>query len=121
MLARPRLLAAAGAVLAALACAAPASARIIEIGATAAQAAPTCPSSPCRAVTRTTGYQAKVVDSRAEYVVPRNGRIVAWTISLGESTEKVAGIYGISREAQDEFAVLSHQRAAAAWDEGFYS
>ena len=45
----------------------------------------------------------------------------AWTISLGESTEKVAGIYGISREAQDEFAVLSHQRAAAAWDGGFYS
>ena len=44
----------------------------------------------------------------------------AWTISLGESTEKVAGIYGISREAQDEFAVLSHQRAAAAWDDGFY-
>ena len=43
-----------------------------------------------------------------------------WTISLGESTEKVAGIYGITREAQDEFAVLSHQRAAAAWDDGFY-
>ena len=83
MLVRPRLIAAAGALLAALACAAPASARIIEVGATAAQATPTCPSSPCRAVTRTTGYQAKVVDSRAAYVVPRNGRIVAWTIKLG--------------------------------------
>ena len=43
-----------------------------------------------------------------------------WTISLGESTEKVAGIYGISREAQDEFAVRSHRLAAAAWDGGFY-
>ena len=43
-----------------------------------------------------------------------------WTISLGESTEKVAGIYGISREAQDEFAVRSHRLAAAAWDAGFY-
>ncbi len=43
-----------------------------------------------------------------------------WTVSLGESTEKVAGMYGISREAQDEFAVRSHQRAARAWDEGFY-
>ena len=83
MLVRPRLIAAAGALLAALACAAPASARIIEVGATAAKATPTCPSSPCRAVTRTTGYQAKVVDSRAAYVVPRNGRIVAWTITLG--------------------------------------
>ncbi|HYH90850.1 MAG TPA: thiolase family protein [Solirubrobacteraceae bacterium] len=43
-----------------------------------------------------------------------------WTISLGESTEKVARMYGISRDAQDAFAVRSHQRAAAAWDEGRY-
>jgi acetyl-CoA acetyltransferase family protein len=43
-----------------------------------------------------------------------------WTISLGESAEKLARIYEISRQAQDEFALRSHQRAAAAWDEGFY-
>jgi acetyl-CoA acetyltransferase family protein len=43
-----------------------------------------------------------------------------WTISLGESAEKLAGLYNISREAQDEFALRSHQRAAAAWDDGFY-
>jgi acetyl-CoA acetyltransferase family protein len=44
----------------------------------------------------------------------------AWTISLGESTEKLARIYKIGREAQDEFALRSHQRAAAAWDAGHY-
>jgi acetyl-CoA acetyltransferase family protein len=44
----------------------------------------------------------------------------AWTLSLGESTEKVAGLYGITREAQDAFALRSHQNAARAWDEGFY-
>jgi acetyl-CoA acetyltransferase family protein len=44
-----------------------------------------------------------------------------WAISLGESTEKVAELYGITREASDEFAVLSHQRAAKAWDDGFYA
>jgi acetyl-CoA acetyltransferase family protein len=43
-----------------------------------------------------------------------------WTISLGEATEKVAGIYGITREAQDEFALASHKNAARAWDDGFY-
>jgi acetyl-CoA acetyltransferase family protein len=43
-----------------------------------------------------------------------------WTISLGESTEKLAGIHGIGRQEQDEFALKSHQRAAAAWDAGFY-
>ncbi|WP_028057529.1 thiolase family protein [Candidatus Solirubrobacter pratensis] len=43
-----------------------------------------------------------------------------WTISLGESAEKLAGMYDISREAQDEFALRSHANAAKAWDEGFY-
>jgi acetyl-CoA acetyltransferase family protein len=43
-----------------------------------------------------------------------------WTISLGESAEKLARIYEISREAQDEFALRSHRQAAAAWDNGFY-
>jgi len=43
-----------------------------------------------------------------------------WTISLGASAEKLAGIYSVSREAQDEFALRSHRRAASAWDAGFY-
>jgi acetyl-CoA acetyltransferase family protein len=43
-----------------------------------------------------------------------------WTISLGASTEKLAAIHGVSREAQDEFAVRSHRLTAKAWDEGFY-
>jgi acetyl-CoA acetyltransferase family protein len=43
-----------------------------------------------------------------------------WTISLGESAEKLAGLYAIGREAQDAFAVASHRNAARAWDEGFY-
>jgi acetyl-CoA acetyltransferase family protein len=41
-----------------------------------------------------------------------------WTISLGESTEKLVGIHSISREEQDEFALRSHQLAARAYDEG---
>ena len=43
-----------------------------------------------------------------------------WTVSLGESNEQLAAELGVSRDRQDEFAALSHQRAAAAWDEGFY-
>ncbi len=41
-----------------------------------------------------------------------------WTISLGQSAEKLAQIYGVSRDAQDEFALRSHERAARAWAEG---
>ncbi|HTT28302.1 MAG TPA: thiolase family protein [Solirubrobacteraceae bacterium] len=43
-----------------------------------------------------------------------------WTISLGQSAEKLAGIYKVSREAQDEFALRSHKNAQAAWESGFY-
>jgi acetyl-CoA acyltransferase len=35
-------------------------------------------------------------------------------ISLGETAENVADRYGVTRERQDEFALASHQRAAAA-------
>jgi acetyl-CoA acetyltransferase family protein len=41
-----------------------------------------------------------------------------WTISLGESAEKLADIYDISREAQDAFALRSHQLANKAYDDG---
>ena len=43
-----------------------------------------------------------------------------WTISNGQSAEKLAQIYGISRDAQDAFALRSHQLAARAWEEGAY-
>jgi acetyl-CoA acetyltransferase family protein len=44
-----------------------------------------------------------------------------WTLSLGESTDGLAQSYKISREAQDRFALTSHQRAARAWDEDRFS
>jgi acetyl-CoA acetyltransferase family protein len=43
-----------------------------------------------------------------------------WTISNGESAEKIAGEWGITREQQDAFAVRSHRLAAEAWDTGVY-
>jgi len=39
-------------------------------------------------------------------------------LSMGESAEKMAKENGISRQAQDKFALRSHQRAAAGWDNG---
>ena len=43
-----------------------------------------------------------------------------WTTSLGEGAEILADQYNVSREEQDEFALRSHQRAAAAWERGDY-
>ena len=43
-----------------------------------------------------------------------------WTISNGESAEKLAGLYDISREEQDAFALRSHRAAADAWAAGVF-
>jgi acetyl-CoA acyltransferase len=40
--------------------------------------------------------------------------------TMGEAAERMAKINGISRQAQDEFAHRSHQRAARAWKEGHF-
>ena len=61
-----------------------AGAKVIEIGETPTAAVPACPAAPCLAVSRTTGYQAKVGTNRGLMTVPANGRIVAWTIGLSK-------------------------------------
>lgn len=43
-----------------------------------------------------------------------------WTTSLGEGAELIADQYGISRQAQDAFALASHDKAARAWKDGAY-
>jgi hypothetical protein len=82
----------AGAVLAVtVGWAAPASAKIVEIGRT--DAAPACPDSPCLAVSRTTGYQIKVADERNTFIVPEDGKIVAWSIALGKPTAEQTAFF----------------------------
>ena len=60
-----------------------AGARIIEIGQMAQPTPPSCPTNPCQAVSRTTGYQAKVGTRRGLMAAPADGKIVAWSITLG--------------------------------------
>jgi acetyl-CoA C-acetyltransferase len=48
-------------------------------------------------------------------VEPRTG------LSMGESSERMAKTWQISREDQDRLALESHLKAAAAYDEGFFS
>jgi acetyl-CoA acyltransferase len=43
-----------------------------------------------------------------------------WTVPLGEGAELLADRFGITREAQDRFALESHQHAARAWDSGAF-
>jgi acetyl-CoA C-acetyltransferase len=46
---------------------------------------------------------------------PRTG------LSMGEHCELMAKEWGIARAEQDELALASHMKAAAAWREGFYA
>jgi hypothetical protein len=71
----------------ALALATGALATLAEVGAipaTTPATAPSCPGTPCLAVSRTTGFQVKVNSPHSVDVVPREGSIVAWTITLGK-------------------------------------
>ncbi|AGP57997.1 thiolase family protein [Streptomyces rapamycinicus] len=43
-----------------------------------------------------------------------------WTVALGEGAELIADKHGITREAQDAFALTSHEKAARAWKDGAY-
>src|SRR5688572_5812102 len=44
-----------------------------------------------------------------------------WTISLGETAERVAQMYGIGRQEQDQFALESQRRAEAAITSGAFA
>jgi hypothetical protein len=81
------------AIYAAVACVglalpAAASAKLTEIGDVQPAATPACPAKPCYALTRTTGYQAKIGTRRGTHLIPAAGRIVAWSITLGKPGKK---------------------------------
>ena len=65
-----------------------ASARIIEMGDLAAVSPPSCPTSPCEVISRTTAFQSRVGGKRQLFVAPADGRIVAWSITLGTPKPK---------------------------------
>jgi hypothetical protein len=62
-------------------------ATLTEVGAlapTTPATVPSCPATPCLAVSRTTGFQVKVGPANGPLAAPRNGTIVAWTIRLAK-------------------------------------
>jgi hypothetical protein len=65
-----------------------ATAKIIEIGDIGAKFPPSCPTSPCEVISRTTAFQTRVAGQRRMFVAPKDGRIVAWSITLGTPKPK---------------------------------
>jgi hypothetical protein len=72
---------------AALALPASAPARIVELGAVADPATPSCPADPCEAAVRVTALQGSTAGGRKNpYYIRRDGYIVAFTVTLAEPT-----------------------------------
>jgi hypothetical protein len=94
--------------LATLVAAAPAYATLTEIGHQDNPPAPSCPSSPCLAVSRTTGFQAKVGDTRNPMVSPVDGRLVAFTLQLAKPDDNQVNFFNtnLGGAPQARIAVL---------------
>jgi hypothetical protein len=84
-----------------------AQAKTAELGGMPDDVRGSCPTS-CQAVSRTTGYQAKVGPDRALYQAPSNGRIVAWSIALGKPGPKQMAFFNdrLGGTAQAAIVVL---------------
>jgi hypothetical protein len=95
-----------------LAMAAPASGEIIEIGRVEPPATPSCPSNPCLAVSRTTGFQVKVGDTGNLTVAPKAGRLVAFTVTLARPDDNQINFFNtnLGGEPQARVSVLKPSR-----------
>ena len=103
------LFAAAGTALAGPAVAA---AEVIEVGEIPPASPPSCPTRPCLAVSRTTGYQAKIGTARNVVTIPKNGRIVAWTIALGNPGAQQTTFFNqrLGGESEAQITILNPRR-----------
>jgi hypothetical protein len=109
LMSRLPLVAVAGLACSALALPAVASAEIIEVGKIDPAPVPSCPTRPCLAVSRTTGYQAKIGTQRNVMVIPQDGSLVAWSIGLGKPGKKQTAFFNdkLGGEAQAQLTVLN--------------
>ena len=84
-----------------------ASAALTELGALPSGTTGSCPQGPCEAVTRATAYQAKVGPSRNLYRAPAGGRVVAWSLALGDpSADQVRGFNEAFGQPQAALVIL---------------
>jgi hypothetical protein len=64
-----------------------------------------CPASPCLAVSRTTGFQVKVATTHNPLGVPRDGSVVAWTITLGRPNATQIKFFNANEGGVSEAAI----------------
>jgi hypothetical protein len=90
-------------------------ATLAEVGvipATTPPTTPSCPGSPCLALTRTTGFQVKVGTTRSLVTVPHEGSVVAWAVTLGKPNTTQVKFFNTNEggTASAAIAILEKQR-----------
>jgi len=84
--------------------AANASRTTVVLGSTATEPDPSCPDLPCQAVGSVTGFQVSTNQDRLPFLVPRSGKVKAWTLTLAQPTNRQRsffnGFFGTPPEAR---------------------
>jgi hypothetical protein len=86
-----------------------ASARIVELGAQAQPANPSCPADPCEAAVRVTGIQGRAAGGpKNPYYIRRSGWLVAFTVTLAQPTAEQIDFFSdnFGSPAQVQLSVL---------------
>ena len=58
----------------------------VILGQTATEPDPSCPEMPCQAIGSATGFQVNNGQTRLPFLVPHDGTITAWTLTLAQPT-----------------------------------
>ena len=76
----------------------------VILGQTATEPDPSCPDLPCQAVGSVTGFQLNNGQTKLPFVVPNDGKIKAWTLTLAQPTNSQRnffnGFFGTPPEAR---------------------
>jgi hypothetical protein len=76
----------------------------VILGQTSTVPDPSCPGLPCQAVGSVTGFQVSNGQTRSPFLVPHDGTIKAWTLTLAQPTDKQRsffnGFFGTPPEAR---------------------
>ncbi len=76
----------------------------VILGKTAVEPDPSCPNLPCQAIGSVTGFQVDNGQTRLPFLVPHDGTIKSWTLTLAQPTNKQRtffnGFFGTPPEAR---------------------
>jgi hypothetical protein len=76
----------------------------VVLGQTASVPDPSCPGLPCQAIGSVTGFQVSNGQTRSPFIVPHDGTIKSWTLTLAQPTDKQRsffnGFFGTPPEAR---------------------